>query len=671
MKRFLSQHRSFFLILFFFVVGGLLYLPLARQAGYYDDDWFAMYAAKIAGPQIFRDFYVLDSRPGRALVTIPLYMLFHGVPFYYALSAYFFRVVGALTLLWLLRLLWPGNRKETFLAALLFLIYPGFLSMPTPIDFQTHLVGVWMAFLSLGLSLLSISAASRTKWFLLWAGAVVTGLFYLAQMEYYIGFEIIRVLLFLLIFLRRGRGWRQDVAAALKAWLPFAIIPVLFLTWRLFFFTSERKVTDAGLQLGKFSETPIHTSLAWLISLLQDIVNVSLLAWSVPLSQLAFNLDVYNSVVALGLAVLVLLLFLYFFPILNQGDDQDKAPGYDFGKEALWLGLAWVICGLLPVVLGNRQVVFPEFSRYGFVSAGGAAIFVVALIGLLPGLTFQRVVIGLLLVSATLTHYANTARFAEQMADIRSFWWQVSWRVPQFDRGTTIVAHYPLAGIREPSFVWGPADQIYYPNRTKPGPITTGISAIRLDKETVLRILSKDKQYMDPYYEVTAYPNPRHITVITRPTLNSCVQIIDGTKPEYSRYEDPTFLLAGPYSETEKILTDEPPADVPESLFGPEPEHDWCFLYEKAALARQRGDWQEVLRLADQAASKNLKPRDLIEWMPFLQAYALNDRTNNLSAALDQVQSDEYILKQACEKLKSLQVSDDMQSLIASRCAAP
>lgn len=671
MKRFLFQHRSLFLVLFFFVVGALLYLPLARQAGYYDDDWFAMYAAKIGGPGIFRDFYVLDSRPGRALVTIPLYILFRGVPFYYALSAYFFRVMGALTFLWMLRLLWPGHKKETFLAALFFLVYPGFLSMPTPIDFQTHLVGVWMAFLSLGLSILSLSAANRTKWFLLWAGSVVTGLFYLAQMEYYIGFEIVRVVLFMLIFLRRGRGWKQDVPAALKAWLPFAIIPVLFLTWRLFLFESERKVTDAGLQLGKFTETPIHTSLAWGISLLQDIVNVSLLAWSVPLSQLAFNMDVYNSVIALGLSILVLLLFFYFFPVLNQSDVQDKEAGYDFRRESLWLSLAWVVGGLLPVVLGNRHVIFPEFSRYGFVSAGGGALFVVALIERLPSVTFQRVVIALLLVSATLTHYANTAHFAEQMADIRSFWWQVTWRVPKFDRGTTIVAHYPVAGIREPSFVWGPANQIYYPTRIKPGAITTGISAIRLDKDTILRILSKEKQYMDPYYEVTAYPNPRHITVITRPTPRSCVQVIDGNQPEYSHYEDPIFLLVGPYSETEKILTEEPPADVPETLFGPEPEHGWCYYYQKAALARQREDWKEVLRLAKEAADKNLKPYDLIEWMPFIQAYAMNGKTEDLSSALDQIQSDEYITKQACQKLKSLQVSDEIQSLISSRCVAP
>jgi hypothetical protein len=129
--------------------------------------------------------------------------------------------------------------------------------------------------------------------------------------------------------------------------------------------------------------------------------------------------------------------------------------------------------------------------------------------------------------------------------------------------------------------------------------------------------------------------------------------------------------MVAPFSETEKILTDESPVDVPETLFGPEPEHDWCFLYEKAALARQRGDWDKVLQLAKEAENKNLKPSDPIEWMPFIQAYAMNGRVNDLAAVFDQIQSDEYVTRQACQKLKSLQVNDKVQSLISARCAAP
>jgi hypothetical protein len=159
---------------------------------------------------------------------------------------------------------------------------------------------------------------------------------------------------------------------------------------------------------------------------------------------------------------------------------------------------------------------------------------------------------------------------------------------------------------------------------------------------------------------------------LTQPTARSCVQVIDGSAPEYSRYEDPLFVLVGPHSESEQILTEDPPPDVPETLFGPEPDHDWCYYYEKAALARQRGDWDEVLRLADEAADKDLQPIDLIEWMPFLQAYVLNGRMDELTAVSQRIQSDEYVARQACQKLTSLQTNADVQNVIASQfCVFP
>jgi uncharacterized membrane protein len=398
----------------------------------------------------------------------------------------------------------------------------------------------------------------------------------------------------------------------------------------------------------------VQTSLIWLFSFIKDVVSVTFLAWSVPLAQLAFNLNLSNSLTALGLSLAVLILFFYFFPVLNKNHTDSETSSYNFGTEALWLGGVWVIVGLLPVIFGNRHFSFLEYSRYGLVSAGGAVLFLVAVVGRFSGQTFQRLAIALLLF-LQLDALSNAVRFATQMDNLRSFWWQVSWRAPQFKRGATLVAHYPLAVIRESSFIWGPANQIYYPFRVKPDGIVPGVAAILLDEDSVMKILNQDRQFMDSYYAVAAFPNPRHITVLTQPTAQSCVQVIDGLTPEYSRYEDPLFLLVGSHSESEQILVQDPPPDVPETLFGPEPDHDWCYYYEKAGLARQRGDWNEVLRLADEAWDKDLKPIDLIEWMPFLQAYALNGRTDEMIGISGVIQSDEYVARQVCQKLTALQ----------------
>jgi hypothetical protein len=317
-------------------------------------------------------------------------------------------------------------------------------------------------------------------------------------------------------------------------------------------------------------------------------------------------------------------------------------------------------------------VVFPEYSRYGFVSAGGAIIFLVTLLSRISSKNIQLATLSLLLVSATVTHYANAVKFANLGDDIRMFWWQVSWRIPHLEPGTTLVAHYPNGGIRETSFVWGPANQIYYPEGLTKTPVQTGISSILLDQSTVIDILNHKQQYSDLYYLVETYPDPRHILVLTQPSPLSCLQVLDGAAPEYSSHEDAMFLSIGSYSETTSIRTEDEFRDVPEFLFGPEPAHGWCYYYQKATLARQRGDWDEVIKLGLEISRNGYRPDDLIEWMPFLQGYALSNNQEVLSRLASAIRSDKFVARQACEILNALPgLQPDIQSIIDSKYCKP
>ncbi len=270
-----------------------------------------------------------------------------------------------------------------------------------------------------------------------------------------------------------------------------------------------------------------------------------------------------------------------------------------------------------------------------------------------------------------LTHYANAIFFAQRTAVARDFWWQVAWRIPQLAPRTTLVGTYPIEAIEEDYFIWGPANLIYYPDQQAENGIQPTIFAAVLNQDTVKKILARERQEFDNRKNIITYKNYRNVLILSQPTLNSCMHVINGAGPEYSDQEWELVRSIGSFSEMEHLLTSGPSPTPPASIFGSEPAHDWCYYYQKADLARQRADWDTVQKLAREAADKNLKPQDLIEWMPFIQAYAMSGRTQELNDTLDQIQSNEYVLKQACQKLKSLQVSDAIQSLISSRCAAP
>jgi hypothetical protein len=78
-----------------------------------------------------------------------------------------------------------------------------------------------------------------------------------------------------------------------------------------------------------------------------------------------------------------------------------------------------------------------------------------------------------------------------------------------------------------------------------------------------------------------------------------------------------------PISNLSRIVTGDAPDGYPPSeIFGDEPSHTWCYFYQKADLARQMGDWERVVELADRALDSGYKPINPHERLPFIEAYA-------------------------------------------------
>jgi hypothetical protein len=52
------------------------------------------------------------------------------------------------------------------------------------------------------------------------------------------------------------------------------------------------------------------------------------------------------------------------------------------------------------------------------------------------------------------------------------------------------------------------------------------------------------------------------------------------------------------------------------------PEQDWCYYYEKADLAYQYEEWDEVIQLWEAAEQNEKQPENGFEYLPFIEAYA-------------------------------------------------
>lgn len=644
----MNKNRLFLIVSLFFI-SALAFLPLIWRIGYTNDDWYLMYAAGAYGPKSFIDIFSVD-RPARALVMIPAYTLFGGNPLYYNLSAYIFRLISALAFFWLLTMLWPRQNRTLFLASLLYLIYPGFLSQYNGIDYQSQMVSLAAAMLSIALSVKVAFTDRLWKKIILLISSTVLGWLYLGLVEYFIGFEALRVASLFLLSYRENTLWKDKILHGIKQWIPNIFIPLVFLFWRVFLFQSDRGATDINVQFEQVKLYPIQTLYHWAIRIMQDLVDVTLTAWVTPLSQLVPYIQRWGVV----LVVVTAIPFAFILFLQRNGDAQAETKN-GFPTEALIVGMIMAISGLVPVIMVNREVSFPFFSRYSLASSVGVALFFVALISKLNGRILQNGIVIILFVISMLTHHANEMKAVQQTAYTRAFWWQVSWRVPQFEMNTTLIANYPGVVLEEDYFVWGPANLIYYPEKRNEKYIQPSLYAAILNKETIEKVLSRERQEYDKRKNIITYKNYRNIVVMTQIGVNSCVHILDGTRPEYSQGELDLIREVGPYSEIEHVLADETPHTPPTIVFGPEPDHGWCYYYQKADLARQSGEWNQVLSIGEQAFGQGFEPRDLIEWMPFLQAYAQTGNVRRLQDIREQMKkADPFVFQQACEMLTSI-----------------
>ena len=178
-------------VLLLLIVSAVVYLPFVSKMGLMNDDWYLMFAGKAAGSEAFTTVFSSD-RPLRAFVMGPAYSLFGDRIILYHLSAWLFRFLSGACVFWLFQMVWRTNRNANLLIAILFMIYPGFLSQTNPIDYQPQLFALFLAVFSIALTIKANFVSGWLKFSLILI-SIVTGIFYLGLVEYFLGFEALRL----------------------------------------------------------------------------------------------------------------------------------------------------------------------------------------------------------------------------------------------------------------------------------------------------------------------------------------------------------------------------------------------------------------------------------------------------------------------------------------------
>ncbi len=651
LKKILGSHRFFLFLLV--LLSALVYLPTAVQAGFYRDEWYFILNGVTGGSQIFPAMFQPD-RPARGVFFEIYFSLFREYPLPYHLGNYFWRVATALAFYWLFRLLWNRIPKMALIAALLMLIYPGYLWWISGLEYQPMMLSLFLEILSIGFSVKFLTTKNLTQKVTFFLAASTTGLLSLGLVEYAIGMEVFRLACIGLVLLRNRAEMRaRATSLAMRVLALLAAIPGAFVFWRFFIFENNRPATDFRMQISALFDNTLPTLASWAASFFQSSLNIAVLAWFVPFDEHFFDGTKVEQVKGFLFAIpilAILTLFLYAIQKFEEPRAQDEAR-QDWRMEAILIGGMGTLAGVIPVVLSNRAVTFEEFSHYGLPAVPAAVIFLTGWLAFIASPKLRAGVLISLVGLAALTHYAIGLKALQEEEMIRQFWWQVYWRAPHLQEETTLAVYYPNMPIREDfDNIWGPANLLYYPDlRDRDHFIhfpLAAISLMRVDIESVVA------QAEPEWWHYRTHGMTRHfdkVLVIQQPTTGACAQVLDKNALLLSKNTPLQIEKLANYSTTQVILSDSSRQPAPHFLFGDEPAHGWCYYYQKIGLAMQNQDWETAARLGDDAIKQNMTPKDNIEWLPLLRAYIMTGNQQNANYILQKIKKDDHSRRVVCQ----------------------
>lgn len=620
--RALSKHPAVFLLLLLAAAFGVYGFAVTRM-GFYWDDWQAVFIHRLGDPSLFWSYFAYD-RPVSAWTYLVTFPLFGSSPVAWQVFSIFLRWLTAAGFWWALRGLWPQHTAEVSWMALLFVLYPGFTQQSVSVAYSQHWIAYALFTFSLGWMIWSIRRP-RLFW-LFTVLSVLASLLQLLTMEYFAGLEFLRPFILWYLVKELGQGWKMRIWKALKLWVPYALAMLVFLAFR--FIAYPRLSPDPGANtpvlILNWLKDPLPQTVHLVQIVLQDFIHMNLFAWTDTIIPENIDLSLMFNLGAWGVGLLIAVITGLFLIAWMQ---RDNAVAFyetgNFSRQGIGLGLLAIFLGGFPVWSTDRQIIVGMWSdRFSLAPMFGVVILLVSLLyWLINGQRRRAAVLALLVILSTGAQMRTVSEYRKNWNLQQNYYWQMVWRMPGLKPGTALLGTKMPFGLVADYSVAFASNIIYAPQLTTPHPPYWFLSALRYVGGVIPKL--KDGQTIQYDLRTVLFEGQTdHALVTGRDVPAQCMRVYtqeDAFPPEITGEEVDLLAVTHPG----QIIPDPAsPAVPPVEIFGPEPDPTWCYYFEKADLARQTQNWEEITRLYEQAKVRGLRTKFGFELLPFVEAYA-------------------------------------------------
>jgi hypothetical protein len=580
--------------------------------GFFQDDWNFVFYSSVRGAQGMLEYLVRDGRPGATWVYALGFAMLGYEPARWQFFTLFLRVLTTITFWMILNNAWPRRTYGNLIASIFFLAYPFYTLQPQAVTYAMH----WMAFLLYGISVFLMMRAVQKPEKYLWFSipAIICTCAHLFTIEYFVGLELLRP--FILWFLISSRGklsFAKTVQKVFMTWLPYLLILAFFVMWRSFVLANIAGQNDP---LGAMLD--IQVILAVARNILADWVLMFISSW---FNLIDPKLFVIGPVRNLYLFAIILIGAGCFYFLLNPASHND---GEGNSLRGVFLAGILIFASGMVSAYSIGYIVHlktaPWNSRFVLPAMAGLALMSSVLIEAIitsPKIRhiFFAILVGLLIG----WHNQNTLNFKSAWEKQTRLYEQLIWRAPLIKPGTPIIANEEILGYMGDYPTGFALNTIYEAKEFSNVPLW--FFAFSANYSSGVNQAASTDELAAQQSTTTFRGKKQDAIVITyEPENKQCLWVLRPEDSDFRNLPD-RIKEAAQSSNYQNIQAPETDHRLYHIIVR-ENKETWCYFYQKADLARQLGDWDQVLALWEEAQRKSYRPDNGFEYLPFIEANA-------------------------------------------------
>jgi hypothetical protein len=426
---------------------------------------------------------------------------------------------------------------------------------------------------------------------------------------------------------RQGQGWKITVKTLFVQWLPYGLVLLIFAGCK-FLWLPTTSINGA-------ENAPVFTEAIKFINLvIQDFIHINLDNWLNPFDPDVFELRAKANWLSWGIAAIVAITSAWLLLKTSNETGNDNDEKDNFGRDAILIGLAGVLVGGTPVWMIGQKFSGSSWSdQYVLGLMFGAVLLLAGIVHWFSRTRLKQTILFGLIFGFAMSGQMQMVNKYRLSRDIQNdYYWQLAWRAPAIKPGTAIVSPdmpFALVNDRHIGFAM---NSLYAPDGTSYEAPLWFFQAGNMTGDLISGF--KPGESFDYRYKTIHFKGSTdQLLAVDNSSGTGCLRIVtedDLYRDDLSNNDRSLFKLSKPDLIDLRPMN---PVIPPLEIFGPEPEHDWCYTFQKMEIARQEKDWSQAAKLADEASDKGQSPRLVMEFTPIILSYIHTSQPEKALAA--------------------------------------